>query len=217
MKTTQASLVSVDMVCEAMKGFVVYLAKRWEDEEKVMDFSVDDLIGELQLELVKSAQHYISKGLSDGQMKAVLRRCLDNRIAELRHRYFGTHRFKATLNISIEMVFDSSAEDDDHELNLPDPDAMMPEPLYMSYERVELTRNRLTDNARKVFDACIFGDSRLTMMVFLATKRLCSRKPNSSAKLKPWVIAETLDMKERDVRSAFKEISSVYSEVCGDN
>jgi len=198
---------SIDMgaIYIEMEKFVYYLAARYANED--LDFHMDELVGELMLELVKGINYYQDKNLPLEQLKAILRRCLDNRIAELRHKTYGTYRFKALISISIE----GELYDDGIESQIPHPDPT-PEVIYDSLDRVNRTRNRLSISAQEVFDACIYGQARLVLLVWLSSIR--SKYSGNSVHIKPWIIAESLGMDETLVKRAFTEIRKAYQEIC---
>lgn len=214
METYGASLVIVEEVYKAMEGFIKHLAHRFCNDDIMFEY--DELCGDLNEELVKGMRYYAGKISDIEQLKAVLRRCLDNRIAELRHRHYGTHRVKARLNISIDIDFDVDVIDIPYIETLCVDDAN-PEILVESYERVEKTRNLLSDVSRRVFDACIFGNNRLAIIAWLSALRRSAVKPHAIAYLRPWMIVESLGISEPEVKKAFTEISNAYQEVCSDS
>jgi hypothetical protein len=64
-------------------------------------------------------------------------------------------------------------------------------------------------------DVVCCGDKRLTMIILLSTMRACSSKPNSHSKIKPWQVAEVLNISEQDARKSFTEIRKALQEVDG--
>lgn len=206
-------------IYEAMIKFVYHLARRYANEDLM--FQMDELVGELMLELVKGVKYYSSKSLSMEQMKAVLRRMLDNRISELRHRHYGTHRIHAKFTLSLEIDL---YDDDDGGMVEPvgvlfqervtDSD-LAPDPasVFSSLERVNATRALLSEEAARVFDACIFGDDRLAMFMWLSSVRASSVRKNGIVSLKPWIVADALMMSELEVKKAFSQIRRAYDEV----
>lgn len=202
-----------------MEGFVKHLAGRVASDTGDVLFTFDELVGELNEELVKGIRYYEKKGLafdSDGteQLKALLRRMMDNRIAELRHKYYGTHRVHAKFNISIEMELDIY-EDGSLEETIPDESSPSPEDILLSLDRVNRTRAKLSPMAKTVFDACLKGNVRLDQLMLLSAIR--AKTVGSKPKVaRPAIVADALMEDERLVRRMFKEISNAYQEVCSE-
>ena len=205
-----ASLISIEVIYQELIGFVYHMAKRFCSDD-YMNF--EDIVGELNLELVKGYQYYSGKILDLEQFKAVLRQMIAFRIGELRHKQFGTHRIKARMNISIEL--DIIGDDDGRDLSdiIPDRYCGQPEDLCQSSELVEAVKCRISPIAQRVMDAVCSGNGNLAMLVFLSTVRACSGKPGAHSKIKPWMLAEVLSVSEPEVRKAFTEIRNALESV----
>ena len=80
--------MSFEEVYEALERFVHHLALQKANGAVLMDR--DELTGELFEEMVKGYNHY--GHLPKGQLLAVIRKMMDNRIAELTYKYYLTHR-----------------------------------------------------------------------------------------------------------------------------
>jgi len=211
---TQASLMSIETIHQELTGFVYYMANRFQSDD-YMNF--DDIVGELNLEIVKGYQYYSGKILDLERFKACLRQMIAFRIAELRHKQFGTHRIHARMNISIELELIGDEGDTDFTETIPDIDCSQPEELCESAELVEEVKRRLSPIAQQVMDMVCSGDERLTAIIFLATVRACGSKPNSRSKIKPWMLAEVLSVSEPEVRKAFSEIRKALESVDHDS
>ena len=183
-------------VIEDLMKFVCYLAHANEnDRGSVIGMEFDDIFQELQEELVKGLNYYRDKNLTDSQLKAVLRRILDNRIAELKYKYYVTHRKAVTVQVSIDVEIVSAVTSPVHN----------PEIVYESGERVLATRDKLSSLAREVFDAIVVLDNpEVTSML----------STNMDKKIRFRDIALVLGMTECNVKKAFLEIRNAYSEVC---
>lgn len=175
-----------------------------------------DLHSELQLELIKGINAYPC--LPEEQLMAVLKRMLDNRVAELIHRFYGTHRKVEKFTISMTMSYD--APDDCFEkeyaggMEITDNCTPTPEELYASKERVERTKARLQPMARRVLDYMLNSDcDRLDMVLRLSMLRAESKFSSPHTNIKPRHVAEAMLIPERTVKQAFREISSAYMEV----
>lgn len=201
---------SVEELTEALIGFVHHLASRYCNPNVVM-FEYDELVGELFLELVKGWNYYNPKDLPKEQMLALVRRMLDNRIAELRHKHYGTHRGIALSNLSIDADTEGSGLVEEE---LEDKTTSGPEDITVSNARVSEVYERLTDASRMVFEAVIKGSSqRLSALVKLSSIRACAVS-NGRITIKPWIVADALLVDEESVKKSFREIRQVYAEVC---
>ncbi len=175
------------------------------------------------LELAKGLKYY--NNLPSEQLLAVLKRMMDNRISELRFRYYVSGR-RVPINMTVSLDFGSDEERDgrgvvgfsngsggiSHEIV--SKEASTPEELVESMERVLEVRRQLSDLSQMVFDAVVFGNSQLSDIMFLTAVRAAAVFKNKTIKIKPQNVADALLMDEHDVRRAFKEIQLVYAEVC---
>lgn len=211
-------------VYDKLEKFIWYLAYTNQDPDNIM-MEVDEIVGELMLELAKGLKYY--DGLPSEQLLAVLRRMMDNRISELRFRYYVSGR-RIPVNMTVSLDIGDSDERDgrgvvgfsngnggiSHELVSKNDSS--PESLVESMERVLEVRHKLTDVSQMVFDAVVFGNNQLSEIMFLSAVRAAAVFKNKSIKIKPQHIADALLMDEKDVRRAFKEIQFAYAEVCCD-
>lgn len=180
----------------------------------------DDLASELNLELVKGINAYPC--LPEEQLMAVLKRMLDNRVAELIHRFYGTHRKaeKVTISFEVELSCPDGSFEQEYVSDMttgeyyPSGVTPTPEELYASKERVERTKQKLQPMARRVLDY-VLNDSndRLDMVLRLSMIRAQSKFSSPHVEIKPRHVAEAMCLPERTIKQAFKEISSAYMEV----
>jgi hypothetical protein len=211
--TTQIFEDKFSMV-DKLSKFVWFLVWHNCNEEHPM-MNSEDLASELNLELVKGIQAYTS--LPEQQLYYVLKRMLDNRVAELIHRFYGTHRKVEKFTISMEMSYDSPDDvfEKDYAGSMSTDCSPTPEDLYASKERVERTKTRLQPMARKVLDFLLNDDNnRLDTILRLSMLRAGSRyaSPHINT-IKPRHVAEAMGLSEDVVKTAFKEISRCYQEV----
>lgn len=212
-----------DEVYLELEKFVHYLAGRNANPSNTM-MEYDEIVGELMLEMVKGMRAY--PHLEKDNLKAVIRRMMDNRVSELRYRFYATHRAAENKMISIDVevnVSDAAQLDVLHPLvdygetpveELIEDIGSNPADIYESADRVRITRTLLSPVARQVFDAVVYGNNMLATLVWLSTQRASCVFKSSEVNVKPWHIADALRLDERVVKEAFKEIKTTYMEVC---
>lgn len=191
-----------------LERFIYWLANQNSNPDIVL-LDVDEIVAELLLEFVKGINHYAD--LPDNELEAVLKRMFDNRIGELKYKYYSTHRKNAVLTVSIQV----DDEDDDSDLDeiIPDgaPDVA---DIYDSAERIASTKERLSPIARQVFNALVYGNSDLRRQLRLSDMRAASQFKTHKIVVLPFHIADALHISEEDVMDALKEIRRTYLEVC---
>lgn len=180
-----------------------WMAGNNANQNNVM-MSFDEIVGELLLEIVKGVKHY--EDLPDNELDAVIRKMMDNRISELKYRYYKTHR-KDELSLTV------SLSDGDEWLNEIEGDESVDD-IISSKHRVQETRTKLSDIAKEVFDALIFGNKRLSDMLKLSNMRGKAVYKNHKMRIKPYHVADALMISEAQVVKSYKEIRDAYQEVC---
>lgn len=200
-----------DEVLDSISKFVYWLAHRVADgETPLMDF--DEIVGELNLEIVKGMGRYADKPMNE--LLALLRKMCDNRIAELRYKYYKTHRVAARFTLSIDFVTDTDGAECYYQP--PVDDAVRISAVAGSAFRVAETRRRLSSIAATVFDNVILDDnSRVADQIALAGMRAANAyKSGGTVRIKPRHVAAALPgLSENAVKLAFAEIRNVYKEV----
>jgi hypothetical protein len=167
----------------------------------------DELLGDLTEELLKGLAYYADK--PDNELEAAVRQVLLNRIGELKHKHYNTHRKAQNHSLSLDAELDGdltvgeSVEDD----------TSRPERILDSRDRVINTRNKLSSQAREVFDAVIFGDDRLNVQIQMGIMRSNAIFKEPKIYLKSWQIADALNFTDQEVKVAFREIQRAYAEV----
>lgn len=213
------SMVEDEEIYNELERFVLWMANRNGSDVDVLMES-DELVGELLLEMAKGLRTY--SHLPKDQKKAVIRKMMDNRISEIRHRVFGTHRRLGLSPIRLDQetdladatgIQDGAYRQHGHFVveELVEEEGSDP---YESIENVSLTRQLLSENAKKVFDAVIYGNERLGNLARLSGKRHEAVFGTDRVRIKTWQIADSLLMEPRQVRRAIREIRRAYSEVC---
>jgi len=163
----------------------------------------EELVGELNEEMVKGFNQY--GHLPFSQLSKIIKTMILNRIGELRHRYYGTHRKAAVGILSTDSPDAESAEDK----------VGNPAHILESKERVAATRMRLGESAKKVFDAVVMEeDPRVTRELLIVTTRAYETFEKPNVRIKPAMVARALGMEIKEVEKAFREIKKVYGEVC---
>lgn len=202
-----------DEIIEQLRGFITHLASIHQDEY-VMDMQFDDLVGELMLELAKGLSYYRDK--PSDQKLVLLRRMMDNRIGELRYRYYITSRQFGRLEFSLEYAapYQSGENQDADDLGETIPDVLDVEGIVDSKERVARVRDALSPKSKRVLDAVISGNKRLSVIMAASTFRSTSVfKTTSPVTLKAWHLADALFMSEKDVQASIIEIRRVYARI----
>jgi len=209
-------------VYEELEKFIWYLAYQNQDPNNVM-MEVEEIVGELMLELAKGLKFY--NGLPSGQMQAVLRKMMDNRVSELKFRYYVSgRRIPLSLTVSLDLEVGETGDGqivmfgvggDDNLLHEFVPaEFSSPEEIYESMENVVRVRQGLSEVAQLVFDAVVFGNEQLTDVMYLSALRAAAVFKNKTIRLKSRHIADALLLDDRAVRKAFREIRLAYAEVC---
>lgn len=198
------------IMVEELTLFAWHLSWRFDNPNNPM-MGADEIHGELLEEVAKGLKAYAT--LPFAQKKLVIKRMMDNRIAELRHKYYATHRKASKFTLSIE-TYEEDSEFEEGGLGTEEATA---EPLLESSERVAATRARLSPGSRKIFDSVLYDNTgRLASVLLLAMVRATAIMKTPGVNLKPWHVADAIGEPESKVRKAFVEIKRVYKEVCNE-
>ena len=193
-----------------LERFMHWLAVQNADPNNIM-LSEEDIVGELQIEFMKGIQHYGDK--PHNELLALLKTMMDNRVRELKYRYYLTHR-KAEAGME---SLDTPAEDDDSEedgLGEICSDTPGSEELLLSLERVQITREQLQPVDAEVLDAVLVGNARLEQIVKLSALRAQQTFANPTIHIQPWHLAEALFLSGEAIQSAYRNIRAAYMEAC---
>jgi len=206
--------MTFDELYRKLEKFVHWLAHAKANGAFLMDHQ--EISSELFEEMVKGYARY--GHLPEGELVAVIKTMMDNRISKLTYIYYVTHRAQGNHPMSLsggrlrrpsggegwmQKIYWSSVEQDKE-----------PEDLMESKERVQKTRDALSPGAQTVFNAVLYDNPQLARQLTLSGIRASYVYDNGKVRLvKPWQVAESLAMSEKAVRKAFREIKQVYSEV----
>ena len=208
-----------------MEKFIHYLA----GANNGLAVEYDDIVQELAVELVKGVKAY--PNLPHEQLKAVLRKMMDNRISELKYRFHVTHRKEALFDISLSIEVQTKdasrllGSTPVHQSDQPSavpieelvPGGPDPAAVFASKERVLEIRSSLSSGARRVFDSLIRGNNMLAMVVWLSSVRASHVFGSRSVKIRPWHIADVsyrdweTDRKSTRLNSSHRSLSRMPS------
>lgn len=175
--------------------FVRYLASCNSDDNNVM-MQANEIEGELWVEFVKAIRRY--SHLPYEQLLAVIRRMMDNRVAELRYRHYVTHRKKENGIRDVDDLVEEPYS------------GVCPEDAAISSERIAQIQRRLSATAREVFIAVIYGDERVTDQCRLAGwRRAFVYKGGGHVRLTPNILANALAKEIDEIRESLAEIEMV--------
>lgn len=206
--------MTFDELYQKLEKFVHYLAHSKANGAALMDH--DEISGELFEEMVKGYARY--SHLPEGQLLAVIRRMMDNRISELIYKYYKTHR-------GLAIGSDSFPDDDQDTVDTvcnwmnsvtwsSNGDCQDVSALVESRDRVRETFDRLSAGSKKVLRAVLDGNRGLLDQIYLSGLRSSYvYQANGKIKVRPWQVADSLAIDESDVRKAYREIKRVYAEV----
>jgi len=143
-----------DSLYEKLDLYIHWLASRNATAHPLMDR--EELRNDLLYEVIKGWKYYEEAQLPNGQLLAVIRKMLDNRISELKYKYFITGR---KVEVKSECY-------DDMEFELSDDDS-----LAESREKVEHFLTLLTEAEFDVVRAILRDDDRIRQQIRVRTAR----------------------------------------------
>jgi len=161
----------------------------------------DEIMCELSEELAKGLKAYST--LPFEQKIAVIRRMFDFRLAELRYRYYLTHRKEHVHDLSVESDSEAIAAQSSRE--------PLPEDQLLAKDKLKALRDALSENSRMVLDCIMSG----TNPRFAEIVKLNALRPQGSDKIKPYMVADALMISEREARISLDEIRRVYRSIYG--
>lgn len=201
---------STEEIVKDLEKFVYYVANAVCCDAIGME--LDDVVSECNMEILKGMEYYKSKKLNREQLHAVLRRMIDNRISELKYKYFLTYRKSyqntISLNFDLEITISNNRVMRDEVVGYNNGSGMIsiegdPVQISESRDNVEMTRSLLPENVKKLFDMVIYDSDLLQDMNLTNTDKMLRYKK----------VAEMLGMQENEVKSAFINIRNAYAEV----
>lgn len=214
--------MTFEEVHEKLYKFIHYLSWKNDNGAPLMDH--DEIVGELNVELVKGYQAY-KDSHPDDELIIVLKRMMDYRISELIHMYYGTHRKKAVNTISITTYVNGDEQEHNASVQLLDKgswlfttadetDIVDPIVLIESADRVRQVYENVGDTAKCILYAVLYGNSLLAENMQLAGIRASYVfKKGGSITVRPYHLVNSLALDEEAVKISIEEIKRVYAEV----
>ena len=198
--------------------FIHYLAWRNDNGAPLMDH--DEIVGELNIELVKGYQAY-KDSHPDDELIMVLKRMMDYRISELIHKYYGTHRKLGVNALSITTYISEESDGVNvqtlykyqfttaDETNTVDPSLFVE-----SMDRVRQVYDSVGDIAKSILYAVLCGNGLLEENLKLSGIRASYVfKNGGSVTVRPHHLVSSLALSERTVKEAINEIKQTYTKV----
>lgn len=182
---------TVEELHARLDKFIKWLAYRRASGHILMQ--ADELEGYMYEELVHGWQYYGKRGLSTGALLAVVRRMLDNRIGELVHRFYKTHR-------SVEATM----------MNLDDcvsmADGVSMEERVRSSEKFDKFWNMLDEQEQDIVAALLNFDNRVRQQVILRGYRRSYVFASCVVRIDSSLIADALHYSRTDARHLWSSI-----------
>lgn len=179
---------------------------RWLASVKATDHVLlrqDELAGYLYEELVHGWLYYSKNGLSAGELLAVIRKMLDNRVSELMYRFYKTHR-----------CAESSIADLDDVDNVSTGCSL--EGLMDSKDRCSRFYESLTEAERHIVDALLNFDDRVRQQIILKAYRRSFVFQSCTVKVDYRVMADALHMEKGYARHLWKSICEKWRDSLDD-
>lgn len=193
--------MDADTVVSQVQDLVHYLAWNYDDQNTpLMDH--DELAGELFLEVAKAIKRY--SHLPYNQLLALIKTMMNNRLSELKYKYYMTHRGAISNGRQFRLVDEL---EDDEPGTVPvggdNPEIIVEGRLF-----VEAFLGELSDTARLVASTVIYGNELLSLHVSMAGIRASYVYQNNgkTIEIQPWHVARALDLDVSVVEAAFDEI-----------
>lgn len=215
-------MLTVEEVAEKLRKLIFHISHSKEIPEiTLLDF--DEIVGELSYEVVKTYRYYENRNKSDGELMLLIKRSVDNRMAELLKKYLYTHRSLGNYPVDLDGLTGDDYDDGDmsyYDVSVRSATikAVMhaDDELIASRERVRDTLDRLSPVARHVLEEILSGNDLIAMNVQLSVERAANVYKTRTAKvsLQTWHVADSLGLDVAVVRDAFDEISNIYQEIC---
>lgn len=187
---------------EELSRFVYWLSWRECDVNNVM-MEFEDLSQELFLELTKGLKHYST--LPSSEKKKVLKTMMDNRIKELKHRYYSTHRARGNNVVSLDDDYAMVSDAENSEESL---------------DNMQDLRMKLSPIALEVLDAILYRNPRTSKIIELSRIRYENHIPTRGRQnvcpwhvIQPWHVVEICGKPLKAVKEAFLEIEKAWLEV----
>lgn len=190
---------TVEALYDKLKGYVRWLASKRSSPSNVL-MSAQELEGELNAEIVFGFMYYQGRVGGMDEMVKVVKRMLHNRVGELVHRFYGTHRSAEKGMRSLEesggTMSDIFSHGDDVDLladTIPEP---QPGPLDQTIANESLAEfwGMLDDDERRMVSAVIYPDRRMRAQIRLRSWRRSHVFQRCTVTLDCALVAEALHM-----------------------
>lgn len=159
----------------------------------------DELVGYLSEELVHGWLYYSKNGLSAGELLAVVRKMLDNRVSELMYRFYKTHRM-AEANIA----------------DLDDVDNVSTgcslEDFLDSKDRCSRFYESLAEAEKRIVDVLLNFDNRVRQQIILRAYRRSFVFQSPVIKVGYRVVADALHMNRAETKRLWESICKKWRE-----
>jgi hypothetical protein len=190
---------SDDAVVSSLTRLAMKHAYDNENPSNPMMFA-DEILCELFEEMAKGLKHY--KDLPYSQKLAVIRRMMDNRISELRYKYYLTYRGESKHDVSI--------ENDNQEVAVCASKELSPEDRLILKDNYQELYDSVSDGAREVLD-CVMRDSNPRFLEIMKLHAI--RNEGRSQRIRPHMIADALLISEEEARRRIAEIKLAYRRI----
>lgn len=199
MGVSNADITTVEMLYTHLNRYIKWLSYRHANMHNVM-LQPDELEGELLFELVKGWMYYQQKGLSSPDLLKVIKRMLTNRIAELKYRFYCTHRHAELGAVELDSLVDSLGDS-----------TMDPESRFDSSSRVHAFMNYLTPFELSLVLYLLQPDRRLGQQIKLLGYRKTFVYKQPTITLGPDMVAKALHFDVQVVRSAWRAVKQKWN------
>jgi len=182
--------MSVEELYDKLNKYIHWLAAKKATDHVLMER--EELEGELYEQLVYGWMYYRDRGLTVGELLAVIKQMLNNRISELKYRFYLTHRSAEKEMMDL----------DDLECDGP-PD---PEHIVEHMLRFSGFLDTLECGERTIVDAILWPDKRMCDQVRLRTFRRSYVYDVPSITIDWKLVADALHIQYAEARQAWSSV-----------
>ena len=188
MNEEEQPIKTIEDLYNRLSRYVSWLAYTKSSDNVLMQS--DELEGELLAEMVYGFQYYKDQDLGDSDLLYVIKRMLDNRIGELIHRFYGTHR-----------QAESTMDDYDELVSKPSDAAPDPERYVEHTELLCEFIESLTVDEQELVAVLLSQDERIAKRIRLVAvrKTFVFKEPHIS--INADLVADALHKDRQEVRA----------------
>lgn len=194
----QHPIETIEDLYNRLHRYIGWLAYTKSSDANVLTQS-DELEGELLAEMVYGYQYYKDQKLEDDDLLYVIKRMLDNRIGELIHRFYGTHR-----------QAEATIDDYDGLISEPDSGAVSPEEYVEAAELVQGFYDILTVDELDIVHVLINQDQRIARRIRLIGIRKTFVYKEPVVTINADLVADALHRGRSEVRALWCSIRSKW-------